>query len=83
MAVFPNALDKIKSYIGYMPGKLPDSFGKKLKAAGVKIVKSLSTATVHKDRKLITGVGTESANAFGKLAVESLLHSAKVVAQEV
>jgi len=73
MAMFPDSFDKITPYIGYMPGPMPYCPGEKLKAAGVKIVNSLSTGYVHKDRKLITGDGPDAANALGKLAVESLL----------
>lgn len=73
IACFPDKMDKITPAIGYMPGQMPWYFGAKLTEQGVKIINSSANGTVHKDRKLVTGDSPKAANAFGKLAAESLL----------
>ncbi len=73
IAAFPDAVDKITPLIGYMPGRLPWKFGKKLKSLGVTIVNKNADSTCHVDRKLITAASPEAANEFGKTAVQELL----------
>ena len=73
MAVFPDAVDKQTPMIGYMPGHMPWKFGERLTALGVNILNKKSNGTTHIDRRLITGDGPKAANAFGRLAAESLL----------
>ena len=73
MAVFPDAVDKQTPLIGYMPGHMPWKFGERLTALGVNIINKKSNGTTHIDRRLITGDGPQAANAFGRLAAESLL----------
>jgi molecular chaperone Hsp31 and glyoxalase 3 len=59
--------------IGYMPGHMPWKFGEKLKAVGVEISNSKADTTCHIDRHLISGASPKAANAFGRLAAETLL----------
>lgn len=73
IVAFPDTVDKFSPLIGYLPGKLQWYFGEKLTAAGVKIMNKTPNGYTHKDRKLITGDSPKAANAFGKLAAESLL----------
>ena len=73
MVVFPDALDKQTPRIGYLPGHMPWWLGERLTALGVNILNKKSTGEVHIDRKLVSGDGPQAANAFGRLAAESLL----------
>jgi D-lactate dehydratase / protein deglycase len=77
MVAFPDRVDKVTPVMGYIPGHMPWYFGEKLIAAGVKIINKAPNGYVHKDRKLITGDSPKAANAFGKLAAESLLEEVK------
>ena len=73
MAVFPDAMDNFTPKIGYLPGKMPSGLSEKLSALGVNLTNTKADATVCIDRKLITGASPQAANAFGKLAAETLL----------
>lgn len=73
IAAFPDAVDKQTPMIGYMPGHMPWKFGEKLNALGVEIINSKADATCHIDRRLISGASPKAANAFGRLAAETLL----------
>lgn len=73
MAVFPDTVDKMTPLFGYMPGPMPWFFGEKLTALGVEIINKKANGTCYRDRKLITGDSPDAANAFGKLAAETLL----------
>lgn len=73
IAAFPDAVDKQTPMIGYMPGHMPWKFGEKLSALGVEIINSKADATCHIDRRLISGASPKAANAFGRLAAETLL----------
>lgn len=75
MAMFPDSVDAISPYIGYLPGKIPWGPSEKLKELGVTIANSKADDTVCRDRLLITGASSLAANALGKLAVETLLAS--------
>ena len=73
MAVFPDSVDKQTPMIGYLPGPMPWWVGKKLTAAGVEITNTKADDSCLVDRRLITGASPKAANAFGRLAAESLL----------
>lgn len=73
IVAFPDTMDKITPYMGYLPGHLPWYFGERLAAKGVKITNYLANGYVHKDRKLVSGDSPLAANKFGELAAESLL----------
>lgn len=73
IASFPDAADAQGPSIGYTPGAMPWIYGKKLNDLGVTIINKEADATVHIDRKLITGASPFAANAFGKLAATELL----------
>ncbi len=73
IAAFPDAVDKQTPLIGYMPGHMPWKFGERLTELGVTIINKKANGTVHIDRKLITGDGPKAANAFGRLASDTLL----------
>ena len=73
IAAFPDAVDKQTPMIGYMPGHMPWKFGEKLNALGVEIINSKADATCHIDRRLVSGASPKAANAFGRLAAETLL----------
>lgn len=73
IAAFPDAVDKQTPMIGYMPGHMPWNFGERLNALGVKIINSKADDTCHIDRRLISGASPKAANAFGRLAAETLL----------
>lgn len=79
IAAFPDAVDAQGPSIGYTPGAMPWIYGERLNHLGVTIVNENADATVHKDRKLITGASPSAANEFGKLAASELL---KVVANK-
>jgi len=73
IAAFPDAVDKQTPMIGYMPGHMPWKLGERLNAVGVEIINSKADATCHVDRRLISGASPKAANAFGRLAAETLL----------
>ena len=73
IAAFPDAVDKQTPMIGDIPGHMPWKFGEKLNALGVEILNSKADATCHIDRRLISGASPKAANAFGRLAAETLL----------
>ncbi len=73
IASFPDAVDAQGPMIGYTPGKMPWIYGEKLNNLGITIVNEEADATVHIDRKLITGASPLAANDFGKLAANQLL----------
>lgn len=73
IASFPDAVDEQGPMIGYTPGVMPWIYGKKLNNLGVTIINDAADATVHKDRKLITGASPQAANEFGKLAATEIL----------
>lgn len=73
IASFPDAVDAQGPMIGYTPGAMPWIYGERLNKLGVTIVNEAADATVHMDRKLITGASPLAANAFGKLAATELL----------
>ena len=75
LTAFPDSMDKVAPYIGYLPGTLPWYMGQKLTAAGMTIINKSANGAVHKDRNLITGDSPKAANAFGKLATDSLVNS--------
>ena len=77
IAAFPDIFDKILPLFGYLPGRMPWYFNKKLKSLGMKVVNKTAGGSCHKDRKLITGDSPEAANDFGKLAAKSLLKALK------
>ena len=73
MVVFPDSVDKQTPRIGYLPGGMPWWLGERLTGLGVNIINKKSNGMVHVDRKLISGDGPQAANAFGRLAADSLL----------
>ncbi len=73
IASFPDAVDAQGPMIGYTPGAMPWIYGEKLNNLGVTIINEAADATVHMDRKLITGASPQAANGFGKLAATELL----------
>ena len=73
MVVFPDAVDKQTPRIGYLPGPMPWWLGERLTELGVNIINKKSNGAVHIDRKLVSGDGPQAANAFGRLAADSLL----------
>ncbi len=77
IASFPDAVDAQGPMIGYTPGKMPWIYGERLNKLGVTIINESADATVHMDRKLITGASPQAANAFGKLAATELLKVVK------
>lgn len=82
IAAFPDSVDKQTPMIGYMPGHMPWLFGERLQELGINIINKKADATCHIDRKLITGASPKAANAFGRLAADTLLdavNSEKVV----
>ncbi|WP_391086966.1 DJ-1/PfpI family protein [Vibrio sp. NH-UV-68] len=72
MAVFPDSVDALTPFIGYLPGNMPWKLSQKLKDFGVELVNRAADNTVCSDRLLITGASPLAANALGKLAVEKL-----------
>ncbi|MGB2220220.1 MAG: glyoxalase III HchA [Henriciella sp.] len=77
IAAFPDAVDKQTPMVGYMPGHMPWKFGEKLGDFGVEIVNTKADDTCHIDRRLVTGASPKAANAFGRLAAETLLKNAQ------
>ena len=73
MTVFPDAVDKQTPVIGYLPGPMPWWVGEKLTALGAQITNTKADASCHVDRRLVTGASPKAANAFGRLAAETLL----------
>ena len=73
MTVFPDAVDKQTPTIGYLPGPMPWWVGEKLTALGAQIINTKADASCHVDRRLVTGASPKAANAFGRLAAETLL----------
>ena len=73
IASFPDAVDAQGPMIGYTPGAMPWIYGERLNKLGVTIINEAADATIHMDRKLITGASPQAANAFGKLAATELL----------
>jgi len=73
MTVFPDAVDKQTPTIGYLPGPMPWWVGEKLTALGAQITNTKADASCHVDRRLVTGASPKAANAFGRLAAETLL----------
>lgn len=73
MAVFPDSVDKQTPRIGYLPGPMPWWLGERLAGLGVNIINTKSSGMTHIDRKLVSGDGPQAANAFGRLAADSLL----------
>ena len=73
IASFPDAVDAQGPMIGYNPGAMPWIYGERLNKLGVTIINKAADATVHMDRKLISGASPQAANAFGKLAATELL----------
>ena len=73
MTVFPDSVDKQTPMIGYLPGPMPWWVCEKLTALGAQINNTKADASCHVDRRLITGASPKAANAFGRLASETLL----------
>jgi molecular chaperone Hsp31 and glyoxalase 3 len=73
MTVFPDSVDKQTPLIGYLPGPMPWWVGARLTAEGAQISNTKADASCHVDRRLITGASPKAANAFGRLAAETLL----------
>ncbi len=73
IAAFPDGMDKQLPKFGYLPGKMPWYFGKRLTSLGVDIINHLATGKTHVDRNLITGDSPMSANTLGEIATEALL----------
>ena len=73
IAAFPDAVDMQTPMIGYMPGHMPWKFGEKLNALGVTIINTKADDSCKVDRHLISGASPKAANAFGRLAAETLL----------
>lgn len=73
MSAFPDAVDKQTPMVGYMPGHMTWKFGERLQNLGVTFINKKADKTVCIDKKLITGASPQAANAFGKLAANSLL----------
>ena len=73
MTVFPDSVDKQTPVIGYLPGPMPWWVCKELTAQGAQITNTKADASCHVDRRLITGASPKAANAFGRLAAETLL----------
>jgi len=73
MTVFPDAVDKQTPVIGYLPGPMPWWVCEKLTALGAQIVNTKADASCLVDRRLVTGASPKAANAFGRLAAETLL----------
>lgn len=76
MAVFPDRMDQLTPLFGYMPGRMPWYFGRRLRGLGVEIVNARANGACHRDRRLITGDSPSAANAFGRLSAETLLADA-------
>ena len=77
IASFPDAVDAQGPMIGYTPGAMPWIYGERLNKLGVTIINEAADATVHMDRKLISGASPQAANDFGKLAATELLKALK------
>lgn len=73
MAVFPDSVDKMTPWFGYLPGAMPWRLAEKLGSLGVRVVNTKADDTVCVDRKLITGASPNAANALGKQAATTLL----------
>lgn len=72
IAAFPDTMDRITPFIGYMPGTMPWFFGEKLEGHGIEIVNAMANGTCHTDRRVITGDSPVAANDFGKMAAAAL-----------
>ncbi|MDA7424877.1 glyoxalase III HchA [Thalassococcus lentus] len=77
MTVFPDSVDKQTPVIGYLPGPMPWWVCEKLTALGAQIINTKADASCHVDRRLITGASPKAANAFGRLAAETLLKNGR------
>lgn len=73
IAAFPDWVDRVTPYIGYMPGQLTWRFGAALRERGVEIVNRFADDAVHVDRTLVTGASPNASQPFGELAVRTLL----------
>ncbi|MGH1337046.1 MAG: glyoxalase III HchA [Aureispira sp.] len=73
IAAFPDKVDKQTPMIGYIPGKMPWYFGKKLQQLGLTIINQKADDSCFVDRRLITGASPAAAHKFGQLATQTLL----------
>lgn len=75
MAIFPDWVDKLTPFIGYLPGHISWSFGKHLKDLGVKVVNNKADSTCVIDRNVITGASPLAANKFGIISTKEIIKS--------
>lgn len=77
LACLPSSGDNMGAKVGYLPGKMPWDYEKRLEKLGMHIVNKLPVGITHIDRKLISGDSPLAANKLGKLAAKTLLASLK------
>lgn len=73
IAAFPDGVDSVTPWMGYMPGHLKWKFGKRLKGLGMEIVNKMADKSCHRDRNLITAASPLAANDFGQMAAKALI----------
>ena len=76
MAILPWGGVTEESWIsGFLDAMVPMPWwvGEKLTALGAQITNTKADASCHVDRRLVTGASPKAANAFGRLAAETLL----------
>lgn len=73
MCVFPDLLDKITPWFGYLPGGVVEKCEEKLREKGAEVVSGIALGKTCAHRELVTGDSPDAANALGVLAAEKLL----------
>ena len=73
IVVFPDSIDSITPYVGYLPGPMPIWIGAELTAHGLTVQNSNMDGSIHSDRELLTGDSPLAANNLGKAAAAMLL----------
>ena len=71
--VFPDSIDRVTPYLGYLPGSMPVWIGAELAKRGLLLQNSNIDGTVHTHRELLTGDSPLASNNLGKAAAAVLL----------
>lgn len=72
IAAFPDTMDKLTPWLGYLPGNMPWYFGEALKKEGIKILPSAANGVCRQDGNVITGDSPKAAQKFGLMISKAL-----------
>lgn len=73
LVAFPDFMDRLTPYIGYLPGKMTWFLGKELKKYGAYILFSLAHGRCYLKDNCLSGDGPKAAQYFGVLMVKKLI----------